>query len=427
MVWSGPVSCRLTRDSIGALLPFLGLVDDAHRTRPVPEPVDLIRSLTTDASQLCRRVPSQICRSPEIDRTRNTTSIKESSVMSILADTVEFVIGVDPHKHTHTAAVVSADTGKHHASRTSSAEPAGFAELLAFADERPGSRCWVIEGCGSWGRGLATWLLAHGEDVREIDNPRRPPRRMGKKTDDLDALRVAREALGRDDLATPRTTGDRDALAALLVVRRSAVEMTGDAERQLVSLATTCPGPLAERLRGKSTAQIVDTCARWRPGGEPGIPATAEAMRALARRIRDLRAEAEAHQRRIEQLVNSWRPDLLELVGVGPIVAASALVVWSHPRRIRHDAAFAMLAGVAPLPASSGLTTRHRLNRRGDRHLNSALHIVAIQRQRHDPATRAYFERRRAEGKTDREIRRCLKRYIARQLYRTLESGLDRQ
>lgn len=347
--------------------------------------------------------------------------------MTILADTVDIVIGVDPHKHTHTAAIVAADTGKHHASRTSNADPDGFGELLAFADEHEGSRCWVIEGCGSWGRGLATWLLANGEDVREIDNPRRPARRMGKKTDDLDALRVAREALGRHDLATPRSTGDRDALAALLVVRRSAVEMTGNAERQLVSLAAICPETLAQRLRGKSTAQIVDICARWRPTGGPGISDTAAAMRALARRIRELREEADTHQTRIRELVTAMRPDLLELVGVGPIVAATALVVWSHPGRVRSDSAFAMLAGAAPLPASSGLTTRHRLNRRGDRHLNSALHIIAIQRQRHDPATRAYIERRRAEGKSDREIRRCLKRYIARQLYRTLESGLDTQ
>jgi transposase len=165
----------------------------------------------------------------------------------------------------------------------------------------------------------------------------------------------------------------------------------------------------------------------WRPTGDASITGTAEAMRGLARRIRDLRAEAEAHQGRIEELVKAWRPDLLELVGVGPIVAATALVVRSHHGRVHSDGAFAMLAGAAPLPASSVMTTRHRLNRRGDRHLNSALHIVAIQRQRHDPATKAYFERRRAEGKTDREIRRCLKRYIARELYRTLESGLDSQ
>ena len=251
--------------------------------------------------------------------------------MPILADTVDIVIGVDPHKHNHTAAVVAADTGKHHGSFTAASDPDGFAELVAFADKHPGTRCWVIEGCGSWGRGLATWLLASGEQVREIDSPIRPARRMGKKTDALDAARVAREAIGREDLATPRDTGDRDALAALLVARRSAVEMTGDTERQLVSLAATCPEPLAVRLRGKTTAQIVDTCIRWRPAGGTSIAGVAEAMRSLARRIRALRAEAEGHQQRIEDLVKQWRPDLLELVGVGPIVAATALVVWSHP------------------------------------------------------------------------------------------------
>lgn len=347
--------------------------------------------------------------------------------MTILADIVDLVIGVDPHKHTHTAAVVAAGTGKHHGSLTACAEPQGFTELLAFAGSHTGTRCWVIEGCGSWGRGLATWLQANGEDVREIDSPSRPARRMGKKTDDLDALRVAREALGRHDLATPRDTGDRDALAALLVARRSAVEMTSDTERQLVSLATTCPEQLAAKLRGKTTAQIVDTCCRWRPTGGPAVTGVAEAMRALAHRVRDLRTEAAAHQQRIEDLVKEWRPDLLKLTGVGPIIAATTLVVWSHPGRIHSESAFAMLAGVAPIPASSGMTTRHRLNRRGDRHLNSALHIIAIQRQRLDPATKTYFERRRAEGKSDREIRRCLKRYIARELYRTLESGLDSQ
>ncbi|MFN3256314.1 MAG: transposase [Ilumatobacter sp.] len=139
----------------------------------------------------------------------------------------------------------------------------------------------------------------------------------------------------------------------------------------------------------------------------------------------------EAHQTRIADLVTSTRPDLLELVGVGPIIAATALVVWSHPGRIHSDRAFAMMDSVAPLPASSGPPDIGSTGA-GDRHLNSALHVVAIQRQRHDPATKAYFEDRCAEGrcaegKTDREIRRCLKRYIALQIYRTLESGLDRQ
>ena len=201
--------------------------------------------------------------------------------------------------------------------------------------------------------------------------------------------------------------------------------MASDTERQLHALASICPEQLAHRLRGLKTHQLVTICATWRPSGDPTVVTIAQTMRTMARRIRGLRVEADAHEARIEDLVKSWRPDLLELVGVGPIVAATTLTVWSHPGRIRNEAAFAMVAGVAPIPASSGLITRHRLNRRGDRQFNSALHIVAIQRQRHDPRTRAYFDKRRAEGKTDRDIRRCLKRYIAREIFNVLEHPID--
>lgn len=347
--------------------------------------------------------------------------------MTILADSVDIVIGVDPHKHTHTAAMVEARTGKKLGNHTERACPTGFGALVASADEHAGSRCWVIEGCGGWGRGLTAWLQANGETVREIDSPRRPKRRMGKKDDDLDAVRTAREALGRDDLAEPRSSGERDAIASLLLARRSAIQMAADSERQLLALATTSPEPLAERLRGLKTGRLVTTCLRWRPSGDAATVTIARAMRMIARRICELRAEAQIHENKTEELVRAWRPDLLDLIGVGPIIAATVLLVWSHPGRVRNEAAFAMLAGVAPIPASSGLTTRHRLNRRGDRQLNSALHIVAIQRQRHDSRTNGYFERRRAEGKTDREIRRCLKRYIAREIFRLLDHPLDSQ
>jgi transposase len=347
--------------------------------------------------------------------------------LPILAESVDLVVGVDPHKHTHTAAIIEARTGRRLGVHTVSACPSGFRELIQATDRHAGSRCWVVEGCGSWGRGLMAWLQAGAEDVREIDSPRRPKRRMGKKNDDLDAERTAREALGRDDLAQPRSTGERDAIAALLSARRSAIQMAADTERQLSALGTTCPESLAERLRGLKTYRLVTTCLRWRPTGDATTVTVAETMRAMARRIRELRAEAQTHEDRIEQLVAAWRPDLLELTGVGPIIAATTLTVWSHPGRIRNEAAFAMLAGAAPIPASSGLTTRHRLNRRGDRQLNSALHIIAIQRQRHDARTQTYFDRRRLEGKSDREIRRCLKRYIARELFQLLEHPLDSQ
>lgn len=145
-------------------------------------------------------------------------------------------------------------------------------------------------------------------------------------------------------------------------------------------------------------------------------------LRRLARRIRDLETEARQHETALRRLITSWRPDLLAQTGIGPIIAATVLCAWSHPGRVRSEAAFAQLAGAAPIPASSGQITRHRLSRHGDRQLNRALHTVVVIRLQRDPATRAYADRRRAEGKTDREIRRCLKRYIARQLYRQLEA-----
>jgi transposase len=159
-----------------------------------------------------------------------------------------------------------------------------------------------------------------------------------------------------------------------------------------------------------------------RPAGTLSIATTAATLRSLARRIRELTSEAADHRQAILVLVRAWRPDLLTRPGVGPIVAATVLCAWSHPGRCRTDAAFAMLGGAAPIPASSGQTVRVRLNRSGDRQLNQALYTVALTRLRTDPATRAYALRRRAQGKTNREIKRCLIRYIARQLYRLLEA-----
>ena len=165
-------------------------------------------------------------------------------------------------------------------------------------------------------------------------------------------------------------------------------------------------------------------CARLRVQASWDVETatTAATLRSLARRIRELTAEAADHRQAILVLVRAWRPDLLTRTGVGPIVAATVLCAWSHPGRCRTDAAFAMLGGAAPIPASSGQTVRVRLNRSGDRQLNQALYTVVLTRLRTDPATRAYAQRRRAQGKTNREIKRCLVRYVARQLYRLLEA-----
>jgi len=342
----------------------------------------------------------------------------------MLADIVDVVIGVDTHKHTHTAAVVTAATGAAVEDLTVDTDPDGYAALVELADRHGGLRAWAIEGTGGYGAGLARYLAEQGEWVIELDRPNRPARRNGAKSDPLDAIRAAREALARPHLALPRSDGERTALAVRLAARRSAVEGSRIAQQQLHALVIAAPETLRSRLRGKTTLQMVKVCARLRVDARWDVTTrhTAGVLRDLARRIDGLNGEAAQHEKAILELVRSWRPDLLALRGVGPIVAAVALCAWSHPGRVRSDAAFAMLAGAAPIPASSGQTVRYRLNRCGDRQLNRALHTIALSRLRYDPDTRAYAERRRAEGKTDREIKRCLKRYIARQLYRQLEN-----
>lgn len=245
------------------------------------------------------------------------------------------------------------------------------------------------------------------------------------KSDSLDAARAAREALGRRHVGEPRTHGERQALSVLLAVRRAAVEASSVGQRQLHRLVVAAPERLRSRFRGLATPAMVRAAARLRvdPRWDTESRVIAAALRSVAQRVRELDAEAAAHEREIEALVRAWRPDLLELLGVGPINAAVVLCAWSHAGRLRSEAAFAMLGGAAPIPASSGQTVRHRLNRSGDRQLNRALHTVVIHRLRLDPSTKAYAEARRAEGKTDREIKRCLKRYVARQLFRQLERG----
>jgi transposase len=346
--------------------------------------------------------------------------------MGMLAERADHVIGVDTHRDAHAAAIVATGTGAALAQTTITADTAGYARLLRFARRHAGgSRAWAIESSGSYGAGLAAFLLEHGESVVEVDRPKRPARRNGAKSDALDAARAAREALERDHLAQPRGRGDREAVRVLLSTRRGAVRARTQAINQLKALVVSAGEPLRRQLRTLSTDALVERCARLQPRTSHAAEhrATVIALRHTARRIRALTTEIHDLESELEQLVKHTVPALLAEFGVGPISAAQLYCSWSHRGRLRNDGAFAMLAGSAPIPASSGQTIRHRLNRAGDRQLNYALHTIVLCRLQHDPATRAYAARRTAEGKTPREIQRCLKRYLARRLYRILEAS----
>jgi transposase len=342
-----------------------------------------------------------------------------------LREVVDVVVGVDTHVHTHSAAIVDARTGGVLDEITVEATADGYAQLVEFADEHALLRAWAIEGTGGHGAGLTRHLERREEVVIELDRPERAQRRHGAKSDPLDAIRAAREALARPRLGSPRRGGDRQALSVLLAARRSAVDAAGVAQRQVFSLVIAAPEQLRARFRGQKLPAMVKAAANLRvhPSWDLETTTTVTTLRSLARRAQTLGKEAAEHEKAIRAIVRSWRPDLLEQMGVGPIVAATVLCAWSHPGRIHSEAAFAMLAGVAPIPANSGqVTTRHRLNRYGDRQLNRALHTIVLSRIRYDQTTSSYVARRTTEGKTTREIKRCLKRYIARDLYRLLEN-----
>ena len=230
--------------------------------------------------------------------------------------------------------------------------------------------------------------------------------------------------MASETLSLPRTGQRREALRLLLLARRSAVDVRRVALVQLRSVIVTCPDDLREQLRGLPAGRLIQRCSRLRRSSSrtPDELATILVLRSLARRIEAATAEAAELETEILGHIRALTPQLLDEAGIGPIVAAQLIVTWSHQGRVRSEAAFARLAGVAPIPASSGQTIRQRLSRGGDRQLNRALHTVVLHRRHHDPATKDYIARRVAEGKTQREAVRLLKRYLARHLYRVLNN-----
>jgi transposase len=341
----------------------------------------------------------------------------------MLADQLDYVVGVDPHRDLHALAVVQVLTGAVVFEATIAASSEGYAEALRLVDAHaPGRRAFAVEGSGSFGAGLTRVLTAHGEQVLEVGRLRRE-RRTGGKTDALDAVRAARCVLGQERPATPRAGGERQALQALVAAREGAVSAKCAGLAQLRDLLITTPEPLRGELRPLAQAPLLRRLAGTRPERrrDPELRGSLLALRSVARRILQLQAEERELGRQIEALTRKLAPQLLEEPGVGPHAAAQLVLSWSHHGRIRSEAAFARLAGAAPIPASSGQTVRYRLDRSGDRKLNRALHMILVTRKRLHPPTIAYIERRIAEGKTRREANRRLKRYLARNLYRLLE------
>ncbi|MFD7625527.1 transposase [Streptomyces sp. NPDC059851] len=239
----------------------------------------------------------------------------------------------------------------------------------------------------------------------------------------LDAIRAAREALATEHVIQPRSRGEREAMRVLLATRQGAVHASTAAINQLKALIVSAPDDLRAELRRLSRPARITRCAglRDRPALSTEHRMTIRALRSTAQRIRHLQAEARELEHELLQLVRQQAAELRKSLGFGPITAAQILVSWSHPGRFRSEAAFASFAGVAPIPASSGLTNKHRLNRGGDRQLNRAMHTITLIRMRLDPSTKAYVARRVSEGKSPRDAQRCLKRNVCRQIFRMLE------
>jgi transposase len=343
----------------------------------------------------------------------------------MVADQLDYVVGVDPHRDQHAVGVVEVRSGVVVFETSVAADSGGYANALAVAERHaPGRRAFAVEGSGSYGAGLTRFLSGKGERVFEVGRLPRE-RRGGGKTDALDAVRAARAVLAQKRPALPRSNGEREALRALMAAREGAANAKRAGLCQLRALLVTAAEPLRSELRPLTRAQLLARLAAMRPERrtDPELRGSLLALRSVARRVQQLTVEERELAREIETLTRTLAPQLLDQPGVGPLLAAQVVLSWSHKGRVTNEAAFARLAGVAPIPASSGQTIRYRLDRSGDRQLNRALHMIIVTRRRAHPATIAYIDRRIQEGKTRREATRCLKRYLARNLYRLLQNG----
>lgn len=347
----------------------------------------------------------------------------------IVAHCHPFVVGVDTHARKHVYAIVDSSNGALLDTQSFPATSAGINRAINWVARRTEGNAdtlWVIEGAATYGAILAGTVAAHGFPVTEAPRMDKRQNHGVGKTDALDAHRMAMASLPLpvDKLRHPRLNeGIRQGLRILVTARSS---MTKDRTRSVNALnALVRSNDLGVDARKKLNGSQIAEVSRWREREEELSLriARSEAVR-LAKHILDLDQQLAVNEQQLNELVKaSEAAPLLAETGFKAITAAKCFVAWSHEGRVRNEAAFACLAGVNPIPASSGNTTRHRLNRGGDRSLNAALHLAAVTRMTHDKETRVYVEKRRAEGKTDREIRRCIKRYLVRRIFKIFSAS----
>ncbi|WP_049574562.1 IS110 family transposase [Streptomyces sp. SBT349] len=339
------------------------------------------------------------------------------------ADQIAVIGGIDTHTDVHQAAVIDT-VGRHLATEAFATTPTGYQQLLDWLRSHGELLAVGLEGTGAYGAEIARFLAANGVTITEVDRPDRKARRANGKSDPVDAYAAATAVLAGRATGTPKSrNGIVEAIRALRLARSSAVKARTQTINQIRNLIVTAPAAVREKLRGLPTGALIDTLARSRPAGDLADPACAVrvTLRRLARRHQLLSEEIAETEAELAPLVAHAAPTLVALPGVGPETASQLLITaGDNPERLRSESSFAHLCGVAPIPASSGRTHRHRLNRGGDRQANKALHIVVTVRMRYDARTREYVARRTAEGMSKKDITRCLKRFVAREIYRHL-------
>ena len=332
----------------------------------------------------------------------------------------KIILGVDTHKDFHHGAVVSA-LGEGVADRRFDATPAGYAELIDWVTGLGTVVRAGVEGTGSYGAALTKRLRAAGIEVVDVIAPDKQERRLRGKTDQIDAYSAARAVLSQRARTVPKTRdGEVEALRVLRTTRRLLVKQRTETMNQIKGLLVSAPEALRGRLVGMTGKKLAQRChkLRDRSTDDTVTLATVDALRSLGRRYLEATTESERLEKNIDKLVASYAPELLAVHGVGPDVAAALLAVaGENVDRLTSESALAHLAGTAPIPASSGKTNRHRLNRGGNRQGNAAFHRIVLVRMKTHAPTRDYVAKTLARGKTKRDAMRLLKRYVAREIF----------